>query len=63
MLKFKAVGFLIEILDQVHVSASKIVLKNMTANLDSFSAVYVFSDFGLRLHRIEGLTLWKVIIM
>jgi hypothetical protein len=62
MLKFKAAGFLIEILDQGHVSASKIALKNMTASSDSFSAVYVISGFGLELHRIESLTLWKVIM-
>jgi hypothetical protein len=60
MLKFRAAGFLIEILDHGHVSTSKIAIKNMTASLDSFSAVYVVSDFGLGLHRIEGLTLWKV---
>jgi hypothetical protein len=32
MLKFKAAGFLIEILVQDHVSASKLSLKNMTAS-------------------------------
>jgi DNA polymerase II small subunit/DNA polymerase delta subunit B len=34
----------------------------MTASLGSFSAVYVVSDFGLGLHRIEGLAMWKVIM-
>jgi len=62
MLKFKETGFLIDILGQCHVSASKIYLKNMTASLGSFSAVYVVSDFDLGLHRIEGLAMWKVIM-
>lgn len=61
-MKFKAARFLREILGQVHVSALKIALKNMTESLGSFSAVYVVSDFCLVLHRIEGLTLRKVIM-
>ena len=62
MLKFKEGGFSIEIRGQGHVSVSKIALKNMTGSLGSFSAVYVFSDFGLGLYGFEGLTLWKVIM-
>jgi hypothetical protein len=49
-------------LGQDHVSALKIALKNMTAILGSFSALSFVSDYGLGLHRIEGLKLWKVIM-
>ena len=62
MLKFKQAGFLIEILGQDHVFISKIALKNMTAGMSSFAAVDIVSDFDFGLRRIEGLTLWKVIM-